>query len=302
MFKRLLVPLDGSSLAESVLPTVVYLAQTIGASVTLIHVIERNAPPEIHGERHLTNSADACTYLARVTDQVFPAEVKVEQHVHSSEVKDVARTITEHVEEFESDLIVMCTHGRGGLRDWLFGSIAQQVIALGPTPILLIQPTLAGGAPAFNCRHMLVPLDGEPDHERGLPVASALALACVAQLHLVMVVPTLPTLPRQQAAAARLLPGTATALLDLTQQRARVYLDNWVTELQAVIPVVTAQVGRGDPAEIIVRTARQVHADLIVLGTHGKKGADAFWSGSVTPKVAGRSRRPLLLVPVRDSA
>ena len=136
MFKRLLVPLDGSSLAESVLPTVVYLAQTIGASVTLIHVIERNAPPEIHGERHLTNSADACTYLASVTDQVFPAEVKVEQHVHSSEVKDVARTITEHVDEFESDLIVMCTHGRGGLRDWLFGSIAQQVIALGPTPIL----------------------------------------------------------------------------------------------------------------------------------------------------------------------
>jgi nucleotide-binding universal stress UspA family protein len=300
MFKRLLVPLDGSSLAESVLPTVVYLARTIGASVTLIHVIERNAPPEIHGERHLTNSADACTYLAAVTDHVFPAEVKVEQHVHSSEVNDVARTITEHVDEFESDLIVMCTHGRGGLRDWLFGSIAQQVIALDTTPTLLVQPTPAGGAPAFNCRHMLVPLDGDPDHERGLPVASGLARACAAQLHLVMVVPTLPTLPRQQAAAARLLPGTTTALLDLTQQRAEAYLDNWVTKLQAV--AVTAEVGRGDPVEIIVRTARQVHADLIVLGTHGKKGADAFWSGSVTPKISGRSRRPLLLIPVRDSA
>jgi nucleotide-binding universal stress UspA family protein len=64
---------------------------------------------------------------------------------------------------------------------------------------------------------------------------------------------------------------------------------------------VTAEVRRGDPAATIVETARQSGADLIVLGTHGTTGMDAFWEGSVTARVAARSRVPLLLVPVREA-
>jgi nucleotide-binding universal stress UspA family protein len=298
MFKRLLVPLDGSSLAEAVLPATVYLAQILGASVTLIHIIERNAPPEIHGDRHLTNPTDAQDYLQTVTQRIFPAGIRVEQHVHSSQVSDVARTITEHVSEFASDLIIMCTHGHGGLRAWLFGSIAQQVISLGVTPILLIQPAQSGTAPSFACRQLLVPLDGDPDHEQALPVAMGLAQICGAKIHLVMVVPTLPTLPKEQAAAAKLLPSTTTALLNLTQQKAEAYLTGWVTQLQAAGLLVTAQVSRGDPATTIAQTRQQIRADLVVLGTHGKKGADAFWSESVAPKLTSRFNQPLLLVPV----
>ena len=180
MFSRLLVPLDGSALAEVVLPATLYLAQTLSASVTLIHVIEQDAPPQVHGERHLTTASEARAYLEAVTARSFPPDLRrrVEQHVHTGAVSDVARTITDHVGEFDSDLIVMCTHGRSGLHHWLFGSIAQQTIALGTTPILLIRPTEAELALPFHCRRLLVPLDGKPDHEQAVPVALDLAHAC----------------------------------------------------------------------------------------------------------------------------
>jgi nucleotide-binding universal stress UspA family protein len=60
-------------------------------------------------------------------------------------------------------------------------------------------------------------------------------------------------------------------------------------------------VQRGDPADVIVKTAAKAQADLIVLGTHARSQMASFWSGSVTPKVAGRTQLPLLLVPVSES-
>ena len=301
MFEHLLVPLDGSRLAEAALPAAAALSERLGAQVTLVHVIERNAPQEIHGEPHLSDAAEARAYLEEVAARAFPPDVCVEQHVHAAEVQDVARSIVQHADELAPDLVVMCTHGRGGLRTWLLGSIAQQVIALGVTPVLLIQPDGAAAMPGFACRRMLVPLDGNPDHEQGLPVASGLAQACAADLHLLMVVPTLGSLSGEHGATARLLPTAASAWLDLSEESAGEYLHQKAIELQACGLRVTAEVCRDDPAGAIVRTARQMQADLVVLGTHGKRGMDAFWARSVAAQVAARSRDPLLLVPVREA-
>jgi nucleotide-binding universal stress UspA family protein len=302
MFNHLLVPLDGSRLAEVVLPAAARLAQTLGASVTLVHVIERNAPEEIHGERHLADAAEALAYLEQVAARAFPPDMHVDEHVHTTEVRDVARSIVEHVGELNPDLIVMCTHGRGGPRNWLVGSIAQQVIALGTTPVLLIQPDGAGATPEFLCRHLLIPLDGDPDHEPALTVAAGLAQACTAEIHLMMVVYTFSTLQGQRAAAARLLPGAASAWLEISEQGARDYLEGHAARLREMGLAVAVTVVRGDPATAIVRTAKRVNADTVVLGTHGKAGMDAFWAGSVAAHVAGRTHMPLLLVPVRDAA
>jgi nucleotide-binding universal stress UspA family protein len=311
MFKHLLVPLDGSRLAEASLPMAAYLAEALGAWVTLTHVIERDAPQEIHGERHLSDPDQARAYLDNVAVQAFPAGLRVERHVHTAAVENVARSIVEHVGELGPDLIVMCTHGQGGLRTRLFGSIAQQVIALGRTPVLLIQPTPARvpalprtgpSMPESGCRRLLVPLDGDPDHEQGLSVAVGLARACKADLYLVMVIPTLGTVSGEQAASARFLPGVTSALLDLTHDEAEGYLRAQVRTVQALGVSAIAEASRGDPAKVIVHTARKVHADLIVLGTHGKSGMEAFWSGSVAPEVTSRSHLPLLLVPVGEPA
>jgi nucleotide-binding universal stress UspA family protein len=95
------------------------------------------------------------------------------------------------------------------------------------------------------------------------------------------------------------LPSTTNAILELAQEDAVAYLRDKRDQLKAEGLTVSAEVARGDPTAAIVTTAERIGADLIVLGTHGKAGWDAFWAGSVTPKIADRTRRHLLLVPVR---
>jgi nucleotide-binding universal stress UspA family protein len=300
MFKHLLVPLDGSRLAEAALPAANYLAGTLDARVTLLHVIERGAPQEIHGERHLTVPEEARKYLAETASRAFPSGVRVEAHVHTNEVDNVALSITEHSRELGSDLIVMCTHGRGGLRGFIFGRIAQQVARLGSTPVLLVRPETSGAREWLTCRRILVTLDGNPAHEDGLRVGSELARICGEELWLIMAVHTVATLSGQEAATAKMLPRATHALLDLAEKDAVDYLNRHASGLEVEGLKVEAEVRRGDPVTVIVNTAEAMKADLIVLATHGKTGMDAFWSGSVTPNVASRSDIPLLLVPVHE--
>lgn len=299
MFKHLLVPLDGSHMAEASLPAALCLARILGARVTLLHAIERGAKQKIHGERHLTDPEEARSYLDEVAVRAFPADIPVRRHVHSNEVNDVARSIVDHVGELGPDLIVMCTHGRGGIRGFMFGRIAQQVVGLDKTPVLLVPPSTSGAPPAFSCNRILVTLDGNPEHEEGLKVASSLAKICGAELSIIMVVHTFSTLSGEQAATAKILPRATHALLDMAEQDAKEYLQRHVTTLQAEGFKATADVGRGAPAKVIINTAEQKKADLIVLATHGKTGMEAFWSGSATPNVTSHSVIALLLVPVR---
>ncbi len=298
MFSRLLVPLDGSRLAEAALPAAACLAGTPGARVILFHVIERNAPQEIHGERHLTGVAEARAYLDGVAARAFPPGIPVDRHVHEGETGSVARSIAGHAGEFGADLVVMCTHGGGGLRGFVFGRIPQQVAAQGATPILLVPPAPPGGGKAFSCGRLLVALDGNPDHEAGLRVAAELAKTAGGEIRLVMVVRTVDTLSGEEAATAKMLPGATQAVLELAEQDARGYLERHQAALTAAGLSASAVVLRGEPSVVIPSAAERTGADLIVLATHGKTGMDAFWSGSATPNVASRSMVPLLLVPV----
>jgi nucleotide-binding universal stress UspA family protein len=298
MFKHILIPLDGSLLAEAVLPAGAYLAGVCGSLVTLLHVIERAAPQEVHGERHLRDAAAAGEYLDEVAQSAFPAGMRVERHVHTNGVTDVAAGIALHVGEFEPDMILMCTHGRGGLRGFIFGRIAHRVVKLGSKPVLLIPPHAVGIMPKFSCRRLLVALDGNPAHEDALRVAVTLAQACGAELQLLMVVPTAGTLSGEEAATAVMLPGATAALLDLVEQEAQQYLQRHLISLQEAGVSVTTGVLRGDPVTDIIEAAVQTGTDLIVMATHGKTGIEAFWSGSAASNVATRSMIPLLLVPV----
>jgi nucleotide-binding universal stress UspA family protein len=298
MYKHLIVPLDGSTLAEAILPLVVQLALKMQARVTLLHVIEANPPQEIHGDRHLSTATEAVTYLEQVKEKFFPASIEVRAHVHETEVRDVAKSIVAHATEFDNDLIAICTHGSSGLTGFLFGSIAQQVLNLGRTPVLVLHPHKLKKKEEFDCTNLLVPLDGDPEHEQGFRVALQLAQSCSASLHLVMVVPTLSTLPGEQAATATLLPGATQAMLKINQELGQTYLRDLIQSAVGTTAAITWEVKRGDPASAIVKAAHQAGSDIIVMGTHSKSSMDAFWSGSLTPKVASRSHIPLLLVPV----
>jgi nucleotide-binding universal stress UspA family protein len=297
MIKHLLIPLDGSRLAEAALPVGAYLAPLLGAQVTLVHVIERDAPREIHGERHLADVAGAQAYLDQAAAQWLNG-LPCTTHVHEREVRDVAASIAGHVDELGLDLIVMCTHGWGGLQQWLYGSIAQQIVGMGVAPVWVVHPQEGASTQPFSCRHILVPLDGNAQHEQALPLAVELARVCSASLDLLGVVQTLGTLSGERAASARVLPGTTAALLDMAQQELGQHLQGLAQRLAAQSEKVSIHVARGAPESKIVSTARHTHADLIVMGTHGKAGMEAFWGDHVPPKVSSRSKRAVLLVPV----
>jgi nucleotide-binding universal stress UspA family protein len=131
-------------------------------------------------------------------------------------------------------------------------------------------------------------------------VAEALARACNAEMHLVLVVPTLDTLPPGQAATGRLLPGATRVALEMACEDGETYLAGTVSRIKKEGVPVRATIARGDPTAVINQTALDTHADLIVLGTHGKSGVDAFLSGSTAAKVSARSKLPLLLVPIPE--
>jgi len=296
MFRKILVPLDGSKLSEASLSAAAVLAEHFGSSVTLLHVIEQDAPVEIHHERHLTTAQEAQDYLKGVAARAFPPESRVEIHVHDAPASDVALAIVEHATaELKSDLIVTCTHGRGGVRDLLFGSIAQRVVAQGKIPLLLIKPDL----PGFDVKKILVPLDPDSMHDASLKPAAALAAALQASLELLSVIPTVGTLVGEEAATSSLMPMTTQALLQLREEQAGDHLRQHTEALRERGLVVSATIARGDPATQILRSLEGGGADILILSTHRKTGLEAFWYKSVAPRVAQVTNKPLLLVPLQ---
>ena len=267
--------------------------------MTLIHVIEKGARNRVHNSRHLTQPLEANRYLKEAAARYFPEEMTVKRHVHEAAVRNVARSIVDHAREIHTDLIILCAHGSGGARDWLIGNIAQQVIARGPIPVMLLRPDKppAPGSP-YSIRSILLPMDGVPEHERGGAMAEEIAAKCGAAIHLAMIVPTPSTLSGELAAAGRLLPGSTAALLDLTEEEARAYLEQQRVRIGKTGLSVTTQVLRGDPAGELAEMANHRQDDLIVLGTHGKAGSTAFWNRSVAARVLAKIKIPALLVPV----
>lgn len=301
MFKNILVPLDGSKLAEAAIPVAASLAGKLEAPVTLLHIIEQDAPQEIHNDRHITQAEEASAYLEQVAKGDFAPNLKVDAHVHTAAVKDIAASIVEHaMQEFQPDLIVMCTHGKSGVRELLYGSIAQQVVAQGMTPLLLIKPEVST-AKSFRLDTILVPLDSGPAHDDSLPVTQGVANAYGSSIHLLTVIPTFSTVAGETAAASSLLPATSSALLDMKVENAVEDLQEHADELKRTGLQVTAEVARGDPAAEIIKSAEKLNADLIVLSTHRKAGTAAFWARSVAPNIARRARVPILLVPLAQN-
>lgn len=296
--ERLLVPLDGSRLAESVLPASVSLAAHLHARITLLYVMER-APAAAHGDRHLTLVSESEAYLQEIAARSRAEGVEVDCHVHPNEVGDVARSIVDHAAEMAADLVVLSTHGAGGARRVLFGSVAQQVLRRGVRPVLLIRPpdvAPAAGPRSFSARRLLVPLDGTPASQVALPVAALIARAYTADLLLLRIVPTLATVSGERASTALFVPTATAASLDLEEAEARRSLEELALTLRAKGLRASASVGRGNPAQGLLDGAAQADAEMIVMATHGRTGLDAVFSGSVASRIVSRFARPILLV------
>ena len=191
MLKHILVGLDGSPLAESILAYVGALAKGLDAQVTVLHVVP--VSPSLGGGdsyRFLMplvqeEETQAYGYLRRVTQRLVEAEIKVQSRVM---VGDAATEIVRLAQHEEVDLIALATHGRSGLRRWVYGSVAEKVLHTTRTPLLLVRPSEEHAQLPAHVTRIVVPLDGSPLAETVLPIAEALAAQCKIPLVLLRVV------------------------------------------------------------------------------------------------------------------
>jgi len=325
MFKRILVPLDGSARAERALPVAARIAHASGGTVVLLRVADilteygasvygsyvAQTPLLIEGVLE-TELARAKDYLAGVAQSESLAGIKTETLALSGAVApailDLARTQ-------QVDLIVICSHGYTGFKRWLLGSVAQKIARYSPVPVLVLRED--GSAPTcsypdtlrpLHTLMALVALDGSELAERALAPAA----------HLV-------------AALAAPAPGTLLLTKVVKQQIAipesewsyREYADPDIDEEKAYLNRVADDLCEGSPADLdltisttvaigenvadtLIRIAENgkdakavrmfCNCDLIVIATHGRGGLQRWAMGSVTESVLGATKLPLLIM------
>ena len=288
----LLVPLDGSTMAESVLPFLALLAQQLELKVLLLHALERNAPSSIHGERHLAQGTEATLYLQEIATRVEAMGIEVAIHVHENKVGDVALSILEHAAELAVEMIVLCAHGSGGVRDVLFGTIAEQVLHRGGWPVLLVPPHAA----PTTLRQLLLPIDLQHSCEQALAFTARLGMVGETAVLLALVVPTPDNLKGERSLFRRFLPRATRLFLDYAEDDAHTFLRELSARDALRGFTVTTQVLRGAPGPTVLKLAADVGANLIILTSHGRAGLSTFLSPSVAGELTDSLATPLLLL------
>jgi len=142
MYKKILVPLDGSELAKMALDQAEKLAKTFDAEIILFQVVPFMP---IYGSPELVTplivdekqKEAAETYLLNLSEELKKRRLKVTATVRTGQ--QVAVEIIDFAKEVGADLIIMCTHGRSGISRWVMGSVALKVLTRAETPILLIR-------------------------------------------------------------------------------------------------------------------------------------------------------------------
>jgi nucleotide-binding universal stress UspA family protein len=137
MMKRILVPLDGSSLAEAVLPQVQELAKALGAELFLVRAAVAHVFPGADpSEEEIDVVRKAEEYVTEVAGRLRDAGIPIHTAVRYGEA---AEEILEHIRDNAVDLVAMSTHGRSGLSRLVLGSVAEQVVRHAPVPVLLMR-------------------------------------------------------------------------------------------------------------------------------------------------------------------
>jgi nucleotide-binding universal stress UspA family protein len=301
MFRKLVVPLDGSELAERALPYAVQLARAGQGRILLVRVAL--APPSmsvdgVGWERDQLEAVDdAERYLRAIAERLgdqAPVETVVPYGRPTVQILDQVR-------RFEADGIVMATHGRTGLAHLLYGSTTETVLAESAIPVFLVHARPGEPAePTFDPRasRLLVPLDGSVFAEAALELAFDF-LGPAGELVLTSVIEAPDHVLRDDR-------GHVLAYLDQQAQDrtrvARVYLDDVAHRLRLKDPDihVSVDVRMDAPDAGIIVAAAERAADLVIMATHGRTGLRRATMGSVAGNVLRRGSTPLLLVrPVR---
>ena len=280
MFRRIMVPLDGSELAERALPCAEQLAVLGDATLHLVRVVEPPAEMTwMPGPLYVALRAyadpverameEAATYLNGLCTNLAARGVRNAVAVPCG---PAAATLLDYEREAAVDLVVMCSHGYGGLVRFALGSVAMHVLRHGAAPVLLMR-ALDG---PVSLQHAVVPLDGSARAEKALRILHELAGPVVREVTLLRVIAA----PDEGPAAER-------------------YLDEVAQRLHGMGLVCERRVARGDPAQVIIDVAGT--DKLVVMATHGRSALTRWALGSVADRVARHGAAAVLLVRARNA-
>ncbi len=308
MFKRILVPLDGSNRAEQSIHVAARVARAQGGSVILLRVA--------------TAPIDTGKFSSSIgyTEEIVNADLKetasyLEDIAGSSELTGiptevnaltgaVAPTILSVAESLHADMIVMCSHGYTGYKRWALGSVADKVTRHSSVPVLVLREGGHELAPADQQPvRVLVAVDGSPLSESVLEPAAYLASALAeatshqGELHLLRVV-DLPAGGGKFKSDAHIDTGTKEHVKHEDEE----YLATLTHRLNAGdlahldLAITSSVESDPDVAEAIVKKGEQEAFDFIAIATHGRGGVEKWALGSVAGRVLHASKLPLFVM------
>jgi len=286
MFKRVLVPLDGSALSERVLPIAECLAEYFDSHIELIYVVPtvpENIPEGMTSQAREEGEA----YLKGVVEKLSAKKEvgKVEANVQDGYP---ASTIIEQAEAQDDTLILMSTHGYSGVQRLLLGSVAGKVVQAAHTPVLLV-PAGARNPKGdlVEFERLIVPLDGSELAESILPYA--IGLCKTLDMELILARSYHPNFP-----------GTSIRMHDVSKivhDSAENYVKDKAEKLKKEgLKKVSYKVLKGLPAEQITDLAIETPNSVTALCTHGRHGISRWMLGSVTNAVIHCSEEPVLVI------
>lgn len=288
MLSAIVVPLDGSPFALQALPAALGLATRAHAALHLVHV---QTPPVPVVDLPGAPTVDVALAVERaaVTEeslQELAGRIRARWQLEVSvaiRIGWTGETIAAYAREVRADMIVLATHGRGGVSRFWLGSVADELLRSANVPVLAVRPVRRGpgiGRPR-RFRHLLAPLDGTDLAEEALAPAVVTARLWSARLTLLRVI-------TPHLAIARPAPVTRLDRADLARQQEQAddYLRGVAARVrQEGLSVTTRVVANADPARAIIRAATAGRVDLIAIASHARGGLGRLLRGSVCDKV-----------------
>ena len=319
MFQRILLPLDGSARAERAVPIAARLARASGGSILLVRVVSKSSQffpslaskPTLAQQVLAADFAQAEQYLADAAASADLQDIPLQIEVRFG---PTVSTILAATDDYEADLIVLCSHGYGGLMRRIMGSVAEQLARHAPAPLLILRENgpVPGEWYETDARPLraLVPLDGSEQAEAVLEPAAQLVAALASRtpnvLHLLRVVQPVTANSKQG--------GMLTE-----SERAKRYLEEVANQIrEGVVAPAAAQQGLDVTWSVAVDTyvvetltyagSKEVNpqgpevlgdCDLVALATSGRDGVQHWAMGNITQHLLMDTRFPLFIVPVQ---
>jgi nucleotide-binding universal stress UspA family protein len=298
MFTHILVPMDGSALAECVIPHVISIARAFDAKVTLLHVLE---PPHETGSLQPVNPIkwhlrknEAGIYLEQIGAQFQQIGIKVEKAIQEG---PAATCIINHANNIRADFIILSTHGSSGLSMWNVSSVVQKIILSANKSTLLVraQKTTLNNLQEIHYERLFVGLDCSARAELALPVANCLAERYKSIL-------TIGTVVQKPQILNRLpVSDDDASIIARIAERNHKAAAHYLSQLQAQlsltgVKITTKLIVSENQISALHNMVEEEKADMVMLVAHGHSGEERWPYGSVATSFIAYGTTSLLIV------